>query len=367
MIAFVAMFLAVIAWLERTKLLSQLGAGRAVSADLDLTPVRCAVLLVPMAGYVLFVIGGIHTILDGVGAGKFRAELGNGGALGYLILKFYAPALFSVTALCMATTRRLSLFSVASLVLLAVISISFGYKSAIIMALLPTAVLLFWNCRLRSVLYLGGAVTVAIVVSYWFMKPDDQVKIPLLAAIGYRAFVLNAEGAWKIWDIYSSGGDLPSYLNTLPAVFGDRVYSALTGITRSDPEAWVMSHFSLMATHLSGYKPEYLLATGHNNSAGVMAEGIIAGGVAGMLAFAAVAAVITNALYHFIENRLEAQDFAAASVAACYFVYSLIAWMIGGGVVEIIHLSIIVGTLSSFALLRWTTGWRPSWRLQEAS
>lgn len=366
MIAFAVLFLVTIATLERINLFADLGSGPAVTpADADGTSFRCAAAIVPMTVYVLYGLGGFRTIFNGIGAGEFRVSLGAGGSIGYLILKYYAPALFSVTALSSVAARRLSPYAIIGLICLALIAISFGYKSGILMALLPTIVLLFWNAQLRSIIQLLVAALAILILAYWFMKPDDQVHISVVAAIAYRAFVLNAEGAWKIWDIYSSGGDLPSYLNTLPPVLGDRVFSAITGITRANPSEWVMSHFSLMATYLAGYKPEYLIATGHNNSAGAMAEGIVAGGAAGMLVFAVLAGTITNALYHFIENRLNTNDFASASVAACYFVYCLISWLIGGGIVEIIHLSILVGLASGFLLVKWATGWRPPFRLRE--
>ncbi|TAV89328.1 hypothetical protein [Rhizobium leguminosarum] len=368
MLAFTAMFLGTASILEKVGVFASLGATSfKFPVDSDRTSIRCAVALLPMATYVLFGLGGFHTIVNGTGAGEFRTGLGSGGSIGYLILKFYAPALFSAAVLSMAAAGRVSAYGLIGLICLALISVSFGYKSAIVMALLPTIVLLFWRAQMRTAIFLLAAALSILVVTYWFLKPDDQAKIPLLGAIAYRAFVLNAEGAWKIWDVYSSGGDLPSYVNTLPAILGDRILAALTGITRSDPDAWVMSHFSLMATHLAGYTPTYLLATGHNNSAGAMAEGIVAGGVPGMLLFAVIAGALANALYHFIDNRLKAQDFAAASVAACYFIYCLISWLIGGGVVEIIHLSVLVGLASSFVLLRWATGWKPVPRLQEAT
>jgi hypothetical protein len=129
-------------------------------------------------------------------------------------------------------------------------------------------------------------------------------------------------------------------------------YTMLTGVTRSDETEWVMAHFSLLATAMSGYSPEYIMKEGHNNAANAFSEGIVAYGVVGAFVAAVIAGLVIDALYRLIDNRLKANDFAIASLAACYLVYALMSWLIGGGITELVHSSVIFGMLSGYLLLR---------------
>jgi membrane protein implicated in regulation of membrane protease activity len=110
-----------------------------------------------------------------------------------------------------------------------------------------------------------------------------------------------------------------------------------------------------MITHLSGYSHETIMA-GHNNTATVFSEGLIAGGLVGLFGFAVLAGLIIQALYRFIDNRLRANDFIAASIGASYMIMGLMAWLIGGGITAIVHLSIFVAFVWTFILLRLISG-----------
>lgn len=350
---YAAVILATIWLAERYGLFHRLGASkRPVCDPAPLSNARIIAIFAPMVAFVLFAAGGLQTILGQQGSGAFRVGLTSlTGAPSYLIVKCYAPATFAYVAL---ERRRLGqLFSsqtILAFILLSVIAISFGYKTAIILAVLPAVTLLYWKASWRALVWLAAIAACMIVVAYLLMETSNLGSA--LDAIFRRAFLWNGGVAWKVWDMYAAGSSFPSYAHTLPAMFSDRLYTFLTGVTPSDQTDWVMAHFNLMMTFLSGYTPEFIMVAGHNNASNAFSEGIIAGGIPGAFVVAVVAGLVIDALYRLIDNRLKANDFAIASLAACYLVYSLQPWLIGGGISALIHSSVIFGMLSWYAVLR---------------
>lgn len=91
LLTFVTIFFA-----HRLRIFDRLGTGcsHALARPNGMT-FRALVALIPMLAFVLISLGGLATLLGIVSAGEFRAALGGGGALGYLIIKYYAPAVFA--------------------------------------------------------------------------------------------------------------------------------------------------------------------------------------------------------------------------------------------------------------------------------
>lgn len=346
-----AVILATIWFAERFKLFHSFGAATSFVRDPPrLSLIKVAAIFVPMVAFVLSA-GGLDTILGHQGSGGFRLGLTSlTGVPSYLIVKCYAPATFAYVAL---ESRRdgnlLSPQTIIAGLMLTIIAMSFGYKTGIILALLPAITLLCWYSSWRTLIWLGVSAFCIILVAYIFKNTTYDSTF---VAFYQRLFLWNGGVPWKVWGLYESGSTLPSYVHTLPAIFSDRLFTMLTGITRSDTAEWVMSHFSLMATHLAGYPAEFIMREGHNNAANAFSEGILAGGIAGAFVVAVIAGLIIDALYRLIDNRLKANDFAIASLAACYLVYALMSWLLGGGIAELMHSSVIFGMLSGYLLLR---------------
>lgn len=325
---------------------------------------KCFLLILPMLAFVLFALGGINTIVGHVGSGEFRASLRDGGFLGYMILKYFSPSLFAfalMTNVAWTKGRTMSLPVLGLAIINAMIAASFGFKSSIVLALLPAAILYYWRASPWNLVPLGAAAFALIVFGYlWFGGPDAQTFENALSQIFVRLFTLQGDVSWKVWDIYVNGEPLPSYINTLPEVMGDTLLTQLTDLkspagsdilSAGDRLQWVQAHFSLMATHLTGYPVDHILA-GHNNSANVFSEALIAGGFPGLVFFGVLVGVIVNLVYVFINNRLQANDFASASVAASYFVMGVMAWLLGGGIAAIIHISIVVSIPVAYLILK---------------
>lgn len=163
--------------------------------------------------------------------------------------------------------------------------------------------------------------------------------------------VLQGDVSWKIWDLHVNGESLLSYVVSLPGVFGDRMFTPASGIDRSDSLAWVPTHFGLLTTHLSGY-PIQSTITGHNNTATIFSEDVLMGGLGGVLVISVVAGLLTTVLYCFMEACLLKHRYAEAALAASYFVFGLMAWLLGDGITAILHVSILVGLASGYVLLK---------------
>lgn len=350
---YTALILATIWSAERRKLFHSFGAHASSPAPhAPLSTIKVVGILAPMAAILLFGAGGLQTILGQQGAGAFRISLTSlTGIPAYLILKCYAPATFAYVI--MERAHRGPLWRsppvIVAGLLLITIAMCFGYKTSIIMAMLPAITLLYWRAPVIKVAKLGLIASAMVVVAYIFM---NTTYVPVFDAIWQRLFLWHGGVPWKVWGMYASGSPFPSYANTLQAVFSDRLFTALTGITRADHTDWVMAHFNALTTFIAGYTPEYIMNHGHNNAANAFSEGLIAGGITGAIVVAVTAGLLVNALYHLIDNRLKAGDFAIAALAACYLFYALMPWMLGGGIAEIVHSSVIFGMLTAYCLLR---------------
>lgn len=359
-VCFATIIVAVVAVILYVGVFDRLGAGRSLevaSAEQARSiEKRALICLLPMAIFTFVISGGYQAATGMVSAGEFRAG-GAGGALGYLVLKYYAPTItaFALVSRVQAGIGLVSPRSVAIVVLLALVALSFGYKAGIVTALLPLAIIALWRARYRTAIPVFGLGAVLVIIGYFTVQGGRFVGT-LLDALVRRIFLLHGDVSWRVWQMHIEGAEFPNYWNTLGTVLGDRVFSFVAGVTRADPEAWVNAHFSLMATHAVGYPADAIVSQGHNAAATIFSEGIIAGGVAGLLVVAILAGTVLVALYKFIDNRLRANDIAAAAIASSYFVVGVVAWILGGGVTELVHISIIVGVSSTWLLLWWIRG-----------
>ncbi|QQR35332.1 hypothetical protein JI749_13335 [Devosia oryziradicis] len=314
--------------------------------------------LAGMALFTMFVAGGINVISRTIGRGDFRTELGDAGAISYLILKYYSPAIMAYLALIYA--RRpwydAAIPLAVPAIIVALIALSFGFKSGVVLAFLPAAVVYFWRVPDWMVIPLAALAFLGIYVGYSFF---DGLSDPstILDRLFYRLTVLQGDVAWKIWDLHARGDVLPSYIASLPAIFGDRVFTLVTGIDRTMELDWVATHFGLLTTYLSGY-PIHVIMAGHNNTATIFSEGVLIGGLSGVIGIFAFAGVLTAALYDFIRVCLQRNRYVEASLASSYFVFALMAWLLGGGITAILHISILAGLVTGYVLLKIIEGRR---------
>ena len=232
---------------------------------------------------------------------------------------------------------------------------SYGYKSSFILAVLPAAILYYWRAPPSALIPLAIVAICVILFGYLYFSSISDIGVAFNKMVD-RLFVAQGDVSWFIWNKYINGEPLTNYHLTLLPIVGDRLFSLITGVTQANRDLWVSTHYSLMMTYVSGYSIDTILG-GHNNTGTVFSEGLFAAGLFGVFVYAVFAGLMVNAVYHFIENKLEARDFAWAAVAASYFVNGVMAWLLAGGLQSIIHISIPVllyGTHYMLSLIRGT-------------
>lgn len=320
---------------------------------------RAAVLLLVMLAFLLFGLGGIDNYYGRTNAGEYRASMGAAGGLLYgIIIKYLAPSLFAFAFMTNVAWDNRRMRSGAVLLLgitMMLIGGSTGYKSAFVLAVLPAAILYWWRASPWMIAPLGAVAITLILFGYLYFANIATLAVAVEKMVD-RLFVLQGDVAWLVWGKYVNDDPLPPYGDTLWPIAGNRIFSWMTGITPAMELEWITSNFGLMVTHLSGYSTEVIMA-GHNNTATPFTEGIIAGGLYGVVIFAVAAGLVVTLAYNFIGNRLKTNDFASAAVAASYFVNGIMAWLISGGLAVLVHISIPVLILITYLLLRSSGGW----------
>jgi hypothetical protein len=305
---------------------------------------------------ILIFFGGINTILGNVDKGVFRTSLGPFGAAAYFILKFLAPGILAV-AMVSAKHIKTALIDyvliISLLILSSLVALSFGFKSGIIILLLPSLVLVMNKLSIKNVLILSGLIVSLIFSGYYFFESLDNDSAEfVLSLIIDRLSVLQGAVPWKLWDMLLNGEAFPSYLNTLPAIFGDKFLSITTGITpENNAYQWVMMHSALIPTYLSGYSPDEIV-NGHNNTATSFSEGILFAGYLGILIFAILGGFVIRISIYWIEKAISRCQYVSASVSACFAINCVWSWVMSGGINTIFHISVLVNFAVLYVLLK---------------
>lgn len=292
----------------------------------------------------VFFFGGIHVIAGAMDRGEFRANLGLFGSLAYFIIKFLAPGivagiLFFGRGVQKRTSDRIAM---ALAVVFAVLTaLSFGFKSGLVTLFLPTLIAMQPRLTLKRVLTGAALFFGTVFAGYYAFETLEQTDISFVFSLLFtRLTVLTGDVSWRMWDLLMSGEQFPNYAATLPAMLGDRMLTAISGIGPEQAYDWVMLHSSLIPTLLSGYSPEEIVEGGHNNTATSFSEGILFGGIPGIIVFAILTGLVLRMTISWLEKAIAKRNFASACVAACFAVHCTWAWIISGGINMILHISI---------------------------
>ncbi|MFL6601416.1 MAG: hypothetical protein ACJ8R9_08795 [Steroidobacteraceae bacterium] len=311
----------------------------------------------------LFGFGAINTWLGGIGKGEFRVGLGDFGAFPNAMSKFVIPALLAYCTLLYRRSSRsgaLKLRLSITFFIAFVTGASWGFKSTAIASVAPALLLLYWRVRPLQLVVLAAAFVGSLMLFFWIFDADLGTVTDAQAFLLRRVTVLQGDVAWYIWGLHSSGASFPSYWPTLLAAMGDKVLSAL-GISRSDYYEWMLYHYDWMITYLAGASLEQIAEGGHSIVAQPFAEGLIAGGLGGLVLFTVIAGVLTGRMYTFLDTSMRKGHDLSAAFGATYFCYYLLPWLSAGAIVQLFHISLLVSFGSTWAMLtlmrrRWTFG-----------
>ncbi|PCI02497.1 MAG: hypothetical protein COB78_13350 [Hyphomicrobiales bacterium] len=307
----------------------------------------------------LILAGGLSVVEGMTGRGEFRTGLGGNGALSYLVIKWYAPVLLAYS--CVVCFRSYNFWSyvLTSIVFAFCLmsSMSFGYKAAIVLLVTPSLMILFWKPKIVTLLLFPSFGLTLIIGGYLFFGTDKVgsaangfLKNGVLDQLIYRVFVLQGELPWKIWGEYVLGNELPSYAVTLKSLLGGRLGGLLFGAGSQMPEAIVATNFGMMTTHFAGYPIEGVLA-GNNATATAFSEGVIAGGILGVILVSILAGIVIYSVYRALDFSIANKYNIYSSVLSVYSIFGVMSWLIGGGISTLIHISVVFGFITSILML----------------
>jgi oligosaccharide repeat unit polymerase len=351
---------AVVAWLScgRQRRPASLSETRHPRADAQFQVFAISLLWVSGAFLFLFLFGfgAIQVWAGNVGKGEFRVGLGAFGAIPNLMTKFILPALlaYAVALFCKTSKKRKFRWLLfANFTLLFFIGASWGFKTTGFMVLLPALLILYWRITLGTLFRLTAAFVLVITVFFFQFDANVEGYADVGTFLLTRITVIQGDVAWYVWDKYVSGDDFPNYWPTLLAAFGGNLMS-LFGLSRSDYFTWMHYHYDLMITYIAEV-PLQQIEDGHSITATPFAEGLVAGGLWGVLFFAVLAGLLVGRTFAFIQRALQRGHDKAAALASTYFCFYIFAWLNGGAIVQLFHISLwfsLMVTMLAFRIMR---------------
>lgn len=300
----------------------------------------------------LFGFGGWAVWLGQVGKGKFRANLGPFGAVAYQLINSVIPLLMAYAAVLYRSAQsdareRAWLAMLFGLTLL--IGSTWGFKSTGITMLLPALVVLFWRAGMGRVLAVCGAIALTIVAFFYLFDTKTDEAAGGLAFLLTRMTTLQGDVSWLLWGQHSEGASFPPYLQTLLVFVGDTAFSSLTGITRDMPDLWADYHFDILLGLLAGL-PLSVVDEGHSIVGTPFADGLVLGGVPGVLAMALFSGLLCGVLCNMIEHSLRRGQAFRCALLATYFGIHVTTFLRSGAAVQLIHVATVVGLLLALGL-----------------
>lgn len=309
-------------------------------------------LFLPILLVMLFGFGGWAVWLGQVGKGEFRANLGPFGAVAYLLVNSVIPLLMAYAALLYrgATGVRHERAWLAVLFgLTLLIGSTWGFKSTGVTMLLPALVVLFWGAGVGRVLAVCGAIALTIATFFYLFDSETDEAAGGLAFLLTRLTTLQGDVSWLLWGQHTEGVSFPPYLQTLRVFVGDTAFATLTGITRDMPDLWADYHFDILLGLLAGL-PLSVVDEGHSIVGTPFADGLVLGGVPGVLAMALFAGLLCGVLCTMIERALRRGQAFRCALLVTYFGINGITFLRNGAAMQLIHIATVVGLLLALGL-----------------
>ncbi len=314
----------------------------------------CFLLIVFFMLAQLFLFGGYYVLFGDVGKGEFRTSFVKFGIIAYGTIKFYVPAVLAyMTYLYIRLNKRplkIKCILYLSFIISILIGASWGFKSTGIFMLLPSVTILLMGERWLVLKLVIGFILSLFLFSYLALSFDESRIVfsgfsdAFLFVID-RLTIFQGEIPWKIWNIYVTNGDFPSYLETFIGLLGNTIPSVL-GINK-DP---IFTDYGRMVTYVV-YSSRTAILEGFNVTSTVFSESIIALGFFGIPLFA----IISGSLLGFFSNLFHSAFIKMRSIMVSVLliiIYTcLFNWVKSGGVGSLIHVSVFFNIAVTFALL----------------
>lgn len=293
--------------------------------------------------FFLFGFGAINVWLGLVPKQEFRTGLGAFGYIPNSMSKFIIPALVAYAALLYMGTTRTRWMTVRLVGICAIAFInggSWGFKATAISSVMPALLLLNWRVRPLALMALGVFFLGSIVAFFLLFDVNFEEGAELQSYLLRRLTVLQGDSAWFVWDLHVTNQPLPNYWPTLLAAIGDKMLTVL-GLARSDGYTWMLYHYDWMITYITGSTLE-AIEGGHSITATPFAEGLVAGGLPGLVLFTVIAGVLTGWMFRFLDRALRQGRTVAAALGSTYFFYFLAPWLNAGAIIQLFHVSLLI-------------------------
>lgn len=302
----------------------------------------------------LFGFGGWAVWLGQIGKGEFRVNLGRFGAIAYLLINTVIPLLMAYAAVLYRRAvggggwrDRGWIAVLFGLTLL--IGSTWGFKATGITMLLPALIVLFWTASVGRILAVSGTIALSIVVFFFLFDSKTEEASDGPAFLLTRLTTLQGDVSWMLWNQYGEGISFPSYLQTLLVFVGDRVFSFLSGIEREMLDLWADYHFDILVGQMVGL-PLSVINEGHSIVGTPFADGLVMGGVPGVLAMALFAGLLCGVLSTMIEHTLSRGQGYLCALLVTYFGIFVVTFLRSGVAIQLIHIATVVGLIMSLAL-----------------
>ncbi len=303
----------------------------------------------------LFAFGAINIWTGAVGKGPFRSELGPLGAFPFLMQKYVLPCLVAYSTLLymrLKRPRRYRSLWLLNLLVASCIGASWGFKASAITILMPALLLMYWRIRLWTLIKMAAVVALVLITAAKQFDAESLENSDVYTFLLHRITILQGDVSWYVWSEYKDGADFPNYWPTLTAAVGDKVLTVF-GVDRGNLAQWMAYHYDWMLTYISGAPLEHIVDAGYNVTATPFSEGLIAAGIPGLALISIIAGLLTGSMYRLIDNALRTNYGVRAAMFATYFSSAVFPWLNGGGVVGLIHISVLVGLGLTFVVLKW--------------
>jgi hypothetical protein len=306
-----------------------------------------------LLGILLFPFEGFRVWSGEIDKATFRSNLGSFSAFAFLITKFLIPGLLAYGACLYLQTDRKGKNQFlwwAACGMAFVIGSVWGFKSTAMFVLLPSLLIIFWQTSLRQfVVFSFVALMSFVVMSLWF---DTEIVYgaTFFEGLWIRSTVLQGDVSWFVWEQFVRGEKFPSYGWTLLTFIGDNVFGVLSGIDRSQALLWSEYHYDYMLNFIAG-RPLYESGEGGSITATTFSEGLIAGGIPGVLLFGALAGIIVGWIFRALSRAINEGRIVRVALLSNYFIWVVIPWLNGGGITQLFHVATIAGMLSIYVAI----------------
>lgn len=323
----------------------------------------------------LFVFGGINVVMGNMGKGEFRVSFGFFGAVPFYITKLFAPAIIAyLTSYYVVFKSRVSglgkLYTI-SIIIGFLIGASWGFKSTAIMILLPATIILWQKISLRKIILIGALGLVIFtsfavfydsrdfaisdinttLTNFSIEETFDVKNLNAFSAVLYRLTVVQGNSAWRIWDLYESGMQMPNYWKTFLSIFGDKFLS-WSGVTRSNTDAFIQYHYSATTTDLIR-KATTNESFEYNVTATAFSDGVIMGGLFGIFCIGLLAGYLSRLIKIKMILFFNTGNFIGLSIIVVFFTSYFRAWLNSGGFSSLLNVSLFVGLGLTFLFLKY--------------